>query len=201
MSEQNPAIGLYMASFESSLQQYGLLEWREIAFDLRSHIAEALDYGKPLDAVLEGLGAADVLARAYAIELKMNPRPDRRGRLIGRILSVLGIISASGIVSFIVVTGLGSIAVGLFGSGLGMLIIGAIEAMGIHLPGVQLAGIHPLFIVVLGPVVMLVGLVAGGGVWLYVRALINALRRALPRAWAPPQAQPLNSSRQSCRTR
>lgn len=184
MSEQNPVIGRYMASFESSLAQYDLPEWREIAFDLRNHIAEALEYGKPLDEVLQGLGAADVLARAYAVELKINPRPDNRGRAIGRVLSVLGILSASGVVSFIVVSGLGTIAVGLFGSGFGMLIIGAVEAMGIHLPGVQLAGIHPLFIVALGPVIMLVGLVAGCGIWLYVRALINMLRKALPRAWA-----------------
>jgi uncharacterized membrane protein len=194
MSEQNPVIDRYMASFESSLQHYDLLEWREIASDLRNHIAEALEYGKPLDAVLEGLGGADVLARAYAVELKLNPRPDSRGRAIGSVLSVLGIVSASGIVSFIIVAGLGSIALGLFGSGFGMLIIGAIEAMGIHLPGVQLAGIHPLFIVALGPVIMLVGLAAGWGVWLYVRALIDVLRKALPRAWASRQAEPLNSS-------
>ncbi len=65
-----------------------------------------------------------------------------------------------------------------------MLTIGVVEAMGIHLPGVQLAGIHLLFIFVPGPVIMLVGLAAGWGVWLYVRALINMLSKVLPRASA-----------------
>jgi uncharacterized membrane protein len=182
MTEHNPLIERYVSRFEDALQQYKLPEWREIAADLRSHIAEALDYGKPVDEVLQALGPADVLARAYAVELKLNPRT---GGAIGRIFSVIAILAASGAVSFIVVSGLGSIAIGLFGSGLGMLIIGAIEATGVHLPGVQLAGAPPLLIAALGPVIMLIGLAAAWGLWLYVRALIDMLRKALPRAWGP----------------
>jgi uncharacterized membrane protein len=185
MSEANPVIERYMSRFEESLQNYGLREWKEIGADLRSHIAEALEYGKPLDEVVQALGPADVLARAYAVELKMNQPADTRGKAIGRFLSVIGILAASGAISFIVVTALGSITVALVGSGLGLIVIGAIEAIGVHLPGVQLAGIHPLIVVALGPIVMLVGLVAGWGLWLYLRALINVLRRALPRAWTP----------------
>jgi uncharacterized membrane protein len=185
MSEANPVIERYMTSFEDSLQVYRLREWKEIAADLRSHIAEALEYGKPLDEVLQSLGPADVLARAYAVELKMNQPADTRGKAIGRFLSVIGILAASGAVSFIVVAALGSIAMGLVGSGLGLIVIGAIEALGVHLPNVQLAGIHPLLVVALGPIVMLVGLVAAWGLWLYVRELISVLQRALPRAWTP----------------
>jgi uncharacterized membrane protein len=181
MSEPNPVIERYMSSFESALQRHDLAEWREIGADLRSHIAEAQSYGKPLDEVLQALGPADALARAYAVELKINP--DRRRSVIGGYLSVIGILAASGVVSFIVVSGLGSIAIGLFGSGLGMLVIGAIEAVGVRLPGVQLAGIHPLFVAALGPVVMLIGLAAAWALWLYVRALIGVLLRTLPRAW------------------
>ena len=96
---------------------------------------------------------------------------------------MIGILAASGAVSFIVVSALGSIAIGLFGSGLGVLVIGLIEALGVHLPGVQLAGLSPLLVAALGPVLMLVGLLAGWGLWLYVRALIGMLQRALPRAW------------------
>lgn len=179
---QNPLIERYMQSFEAALRRYDLSEEKEIAADLRSHIDEALAYGKPLDDVLQALGPADALARAYAVELKLNPR-ESSGKAVGRVLSVIGILAASGVVSFIVVSGLGSIAVGLFGSGFGMLIIGVIEAMGIHLPGVQLAGVDPLFVVALGPVIMLIGLAAGWALWLYVRALIGMLQKALPRAW------------------
>jgi uncharacterized membrane protein len=185
MSEANPVIERYMTRFEDSLQNYGLREWKDIAVDLRSHIAEASEYGKPLDEVLHSLGPADVLARAYAVELKMNQPGGTRGNAIARLLSVVGILAASGVISFIVVTGLGSIAIGLFGSGLGLLVIGVIEALGVHLPNVQLGGLHPLIVAALGPIFMLVGLAAAWGLWLYVRALINVLRRALPRAWTP----------------
>jgi uncharacterized membrane protein len=181
MSDQNPVIERYMSSFEAALQRHELREWKEIGADLRSHIAEAQGYGKPLDEVLDALGPADTLARAYAVELKINP--ERRRSVIGGYLSVIGILAASGVVSFIVVAGLGSIAIGLFGSGLGMLVIGAVEAVGVHLPGVQLAGIHPLIVAALGPVIMLLGLAAGWGLWLYVSALIGMLLRTLPRAW------------------
>jgi uncharacterized membrane protein len=183
MSEANPVIERYMTHFEDSLQNYGLREWKDIGADLRSHIAEALEYGKPLDEVLQSLGPADVLARAYAVELKMNQPADTRGKAIGRFLSVIGILAASGVVSFIVVASLGSITMGFVGSGLAMIVIGAIEAIGVHLPGVQLSGIHPLVVVALGPIMMLVGFLAAWGLWLYVRAPINVLRRALPRAW------------------
>jgi uncharacterized membrane protein len=185
MSEANPVIERYMTSFEDNLQNYRLREWKDIAADLRSHIAEALEYGKPLDEVLQSLGPADVLARAYAVELKMNQPADTRGKAIGRFLSVIGILAASGAVSFIVVAALGSITMGLVGSGLALIVIGAIEAVGVHLPNVQLAGVHPLIVVALGPIVMFVGLLAAWGLWLYIRALINVLRRALPRAWTP----------------
>lgn len=183
MSEQNPVIERYMGNFQAGLQAYGLREWKEIAADLRNHIAEALEYGKPLDEVLKALGPADVLARAYAVELKMNERADTRSKIIGRVLGVIGIIAASSVVSFIVVSALGSIAMVLVPSGLLVLVIGFVELLGVHFPGVQLAGLHPLIVVALGPLFMFVGVVAGWLLWLYLRALINMLRRSLPRAW------------------
>ncbi len=70
---QNPLIERYMQNFEGALRRYDLSEEKEIATDLRSHIDEALAYGKPLDDVLQALGPADVLARAYAVELKLIP--------------------------------------------------------------------------------------------------------------------------------
>jgi uncharacterized membrane protein len=177
-----------MGAFQAGLQAYGLREWKEIGADLRSHIAEALEYGKPLDEVLKALGPADVLARAYAVELKMNEPADTRGKIIGRVLGVIGIIAASSFVSFIVVTALGSIAMVLVPSVLLVLLIGYVELWGVHIPGVQLAGLHPLIVMALGPIFMVVGLLAGWLLWLYVRALINMLRRALPRSWPSRQA-------------
>ena len=178
---QNPLIERYMQSFDSALRRYDLSEEKEIAADLRSHIDEALAYGKPLDDVLQALGPADVLARAYAVELKLNPR-ESGGKAIGRLLSVIAILPATGVLSFLVVSGLGLMAVGFFGSGFAMVVIGVVEGLGVHLPGVQLAGVHPLLVVALGLAIMLVGLVTGWALWLYVRAMIGMLRRLVPRA-------------------
>lgn len=184
MNEKNPVIERYISAFDAALQQYDLPERREIVSDVRSHIDEALQYGKPLDEVLQSLGPAEALARAYAVELKMNPKTNGAGQAIGRFFGVLGILSFSGLVSFIVVTTLGSIAISFFGSGLIVLVIGLIEATGVHLPYVQMAGIHPLLVAALGPVMMLVGYAAGWGVWRYMRAVASMLRKTLPRARA-----------------
>lgn len=177
---QNPLIERYMQSFESALRRYDLSEEKEIAADLRSHIDEALAYGKPLDDVLQAIGPADVLARAYAVELKLNPR-ESSGKAVARILSVITILPATGLLSFIVVAGLGSLALGFLASAFAMIVIGAIEAIGVHLPHVQLAGVHPLLVVGMGLVTMLIGLVTGWALWLYVRAMVGMLRRLLAR--------------------
>lgn len=186
MSDANPAIERYMTRFEAALQRFDLPEWREIGADLRSHIAEALDFGKPLDEVLQALGPADVLARAYAVELQLNPR-ENRGR-IAQIVGVLGILAASGIATFIVVTALGSIAVAFVGSGMTLIAIGGLEAAGVHLPNVQLAGLHPLAVVAMGPVFLAIGFGAGWALWAYARALTRMLRNTLPKSWSSRRA-------------
>jgi hypothetical protein len=188
MNQQNPLIERYITSFAAALQRHDLLEWKEIAGDVRSHISEALQYGKPLEDVLKALGPADALARAYAVELQMNPRSGASS-VVGRFLAVFGILAASGLVTFIVLGVLGSIAVAFIGSGVAVVIIGAIEAMGVHLPHVQLAGMHPLAVAFgIGPVVILIGVLAAWALWLYMRALVNMLRKTLPRTLSPAPA-------------
>jgi uncharacterized membrane protein len=183
MTEHNPLIERYMSRFEDALQQYKLPEWREIAADLRSHIAEALAYGKPIDDVLNALGGADVMARAYAVELAINP-PRTKPNWIIVALKVGAIVAATGMMSFLVVVGLGSVAMGFTASGLALIVICLIEAMGTHLPGVQMAGMHPLVVMLFGPPMLLLGIGAGWALWLYMRFIVRALRKAIPRAAA-----------------
>lgn len=186
MSEENPLIARYMARFEEALQQHRLREWREIAADLRSHIAEAQGYGKSLDEVIAALGPADVLARAYAVELTMNaPRPSN---IVLRVLKVAGILAASSFLSFIVGGVLGTIAVGFTGSGILIVVLCVLEGVGVHIPGAHYAGLSPWLIMLIGPPLAALGIGAGWLLWRYVFFLTATLRRAIPRAFSPARA-------------
>ena len=70
----HPVIERYLRRFETAFDEFEVADRTEIVEELRNHIAEARAAGKPLDGVLEALGSADVLARAYAVELALHPR-------------------------------------------------------------------------------------------------------------------------------
>lgn len=132
------------------------------------------------EAVLEALGPPRTLARAYAMELLMT-RTHEQGK-IARILALTGILAASGIGTLLVVMTLGSIAIGFVGSGIALIVIGGIEAAGIHFPQVQLAGLHPLIVMAIGPFVAIVGVGATWALWRYMRFLTRSLRSVLGRS-------------------
>ncbi len=180
MTNANPALQRYMMTFETALKSFDCAESADIVRDLYGHVAEAQALGKPLDEVLASIGPAEALARAYAVELELNPRGAELGRTIGGVLRVTWILAAASILSLLVVGALGSLAIGLTGAGIGVIVIGAIEAAGVHLPSVQLAGLSPYAVIALGPVFIAVGLACGLGLWIYLRALTRTLVRTLP---------------------
>jgi len=181
MSDRHQLAEQYMSRFEASLSRYDLPDRAGIAADLQSHIDEALQYGRPLDEVLRALGPADMLARAYAVELLINPPPERSRNAVMRLLGLIGILAAGSIASLIVVGMLGSIGVGFTVSGIAIILIALLESLGVHLPGVQTAGIHPMVIMLLGAVITAVGAVAAWGLWRYLRFVARAIAKALPR--------------------
>ncbi len=77
MIQRHPVVERYLTCLESAINEYELAERQEITDEIRNHIAEATAAGQGLAAVLETLGPADVLARAYAVELGLNPRGRR----------------------------------------------------------------------------------------------------------------------------
>lgn len=177
---EHPAIARYMSRFEGTLKNYDLKEWSEIAIDLRSHINEAIGYGKPVDAVLEGLGPADTLARAYAVELLMQPPGDPRAKAATRFLKVAGLLIAGSFVTLIVATTLGSIGVSFILSGIVLIVIGGFEAAGVHLPHVRMGPLHPWGVIAIGPLMLVFGWGACWTLWAYLRFLARAVRKALP---------------------
>ncbi|MEZ6022422.1 MAG: hypothetical protein R3C16_03175 [Hyphomonadaceae bacterium] len=180
MAIENPALLRYLASFEAALKRYDCADADDIVRDLKGHIEEAQAMGKPLDDVLRSIGPAEALARAYAVELELNPRGDKRLRGIGGALRVAGILAAASLVSLIVVTTLGSIGFAFLLSGVVLLVVGALEAGGVHLPYVQLAGVSPVLVMSIGPLLGVVGYMACWGLWLYLKALARTLTRNLP---------------------
>lgn len=179
MTQQHPSIERYLTAFASELKRLDVGDHAEIVGEIRNHCAEALAAGQSPDIVLETLGPPHALARAYAMELLMT-QSDGQSR-IGRLLTIVGILAASSIGSLLVVMALGSIAVGFVGSGIVLVGIGALEAAGVHLPQVQLAGLHPLIVMAIGPFVALIGVGAARTLWRYLRWLTRSLQDVLGR--------------------
>ena len=177
----NANIDAYMRQFETALRRYALKQQSEIASDLRSHIQEAIDYGKTPDETLNALGAPEALARAYAVELLVDAPRDQRPSGAWRALKLIGLVAAGGIVTYVVVVSLGAISLSFMASGLLLFGVGLIEAAGIHLPHVQLANLPPLAVAAMGPLCFAIGYGAGALLWRYVRFLVRTVRAALPR--------------------
>ena len=83
MTQGHPVVERYLTRFEAAINEFDFPEEEEIAREIRNHMAEAHAAGEALDAVLQTLGPADVLARAYAVELALNPQNKRRVRTLG----------------------------------------------------------------------------------------------------------------------
>ncbi len=181
MSTEQSKIDAYMSRFEAALRRYALKEQSDIANDLRSHIREAIEYGKPVDEVLHALDAPEALARAYAVELLVDAPPNQRPSGALRALKLVGLLAAGGIVTYVVVVGLGAISLSFLASGVILVVIGGLEAVGVHLPHVETNNLPPLLFVALGPVFFALGWGAGGLLMRYIRFLTRTIRAALPR--------------------
>lgn len=177
---ENPLVEQYLRAFESALTAFNVPEKTEVVVEIRSHIAEALAEGKPLAAVLAALGPAEDLARAYAVELTLNPRSDTKPSLLLRSLRLIGIFFVGSLVTFVVVSLLGTVGIGFTLSGIIMVAVAGLEAVGIHLPFVETGGFPPSVFLLLGAAILVVG---AGALYLlrhYLRFLVRASRRVLP---------------------
>jgi uncharacterized membrane protein len=172
------SIDAYLKRFEAALGRFGVPHIRDIGADVRSHILEALDYGKSLDVTLRALGAPEALARSYAIELLSN-RPAKASPWM-RALQLTGLLAATSAVSAVVVLLLGSIGVTFIGSAFLLLSVGLLETAGIHLPNVQTADLSPWIFVALAPVFFLIGWGCCVLLMRYLRAVARGLARRLP---------------------
>lgn len=181
MIHQHPVVARYMATFGAAMMGIDAAERAAIEQEIRSHIAEATAAGKPLEDVLEALGPAEALARAYAVELLMNPR-NTRIRSVVAFLKLAATVVVASFATLIVATILGSVGITFTASGLAFIMVGMLETSGIHLPGVELNGVPPGWVVASGPLMIVIGLAAFVLLRSYIRLVGRAMRKRLPRA-------------------
>jgi uncharacterized membrane protein len=176
---EHPVVARYMAMFGASLKGIDADEHAAIEQEIRSHIAEATAAGRSLDDVLTALGPADALARAYSVELLMNPR-DRRRASLAAFLKLAATVVVASFATLIVVTILGSVGLSFTASGVLVFAIGVLETYGIHLPGVQLSGIPPEWVIVLAVPFAAIGVGALVLLRKYIRFVGRTMRKRLP---------------------
>ena len=92
--QTHPVIERYLDSFAAAFDAFEVSDRDEIVQEIRNHIAEARASGTPLAAVLETLGPTEALARAYAIELSLNPKEIARSETRPGLLAAIRATSA-----------------------------------------------------------------------------------------------------------
>jgi uncharacterized membrane protein len=174
---RDPVTERYLARFRDGLRGASAAERAEFAREIESHIAEAAAGGDQVTAVLERLGPADRLARAYRAELTLK---SRTGNLVWRFFAVLGLLVTASIPTMIVIPL-------LLGLGIGFLVGGA-AAIGVavfpfaelyDMPGAVPAGADRLLVGLTGAGLLVAGVLALWVLYLYVLLLIKAMRGAL----------------------
>lgn len=181
MTQEHPLVERYVARLREGLSALTPADRDDIIRDIRSHLAEATAAGTPLDAVLTALGPADVLARAYAVELLLNPAPGRPPSR-DRFFALLGLVMGLSIPTIVAVSVLGSVGLSFFFSGIVVFLAGVLDAVGVTFPFIDgdLTDVHPAFAVALGPVMSMIGAAALWALYHYLRWLGRAFRRTLP---------------------
>jgi uncharacterized membrane protein len=177
---RHPVVERYMSRLEQAISPLDPEDRREILRDIRNHIAEAMAAGKRLDVVLESLGPADALGRAYAIELLLHPQSNRQN-VLQRWLTIAGLLVVLSIPTLILVSTLGSIGVSFVVAGVASFVIGVVELAGVFAL-LHVSGLPPGVPILAGPVLLVVGVMSLAALKVYVRFATRAVRAALPPA-------------------
>lgn len=178
MNLEDPPFRRYLDQLRIALEatSISVKERREILLEIESHIAEARKSGAPLADILEKLGPAEELARAYAVELLLHS-PGGRSPAVRGILQILAVLTTL------------TLAIVLGGTGLALLLCGVVGAVvAIVGPFVPPEWMDPTLRAGLPQLVVLLVSLALGGVgfllirilFLNLRLLIAAIRKALP---------------------
>jgi HAAS len=178
VKQQHPVIERYMTHLETAIRGLDSADRCEVLQEIRNHIAEATAAGRSLDVVLESLGPADALGRAYAVELLLHPQNDRPRHAAERWFRLVGLVVVLSIPTLVSVSTLASVGISFVAGGLFAFVIGVLEAIGIF-PWPDLSDVPPVVAIFLGPAMVLVGAAALVALRFYVRFVLRAGRTAL----------------------
>lgn len=179
MAEQHPTVKQYLDRFGAGLSRLPVAEREESVREIASHISEAMAAGQPVADVLEKLGPADRLARAYTADALLRPGEGSRTM---RWLAVIGLLATTSLPSLILIPLLSGLGVGF---GLGGTATVLIALLALIFPGMAestLALPYPfpeVLAAVMGVVLAGLGVLALLALRLYLKFLISAIRRVL----------------------
>ena len=180
MTEQNPVVERYLARLSDNLSELGPDERQGVMQDIRSHLAEAVAVGTSLDMALASLGPADALARAYAVELLLNPRKGTRWPS-NRFLKLAGLVIVGSLPALVIVTALGPVGVAFIAAGLVSITAGILDAFGILPSFIQTSGVAPFWLMLLGMAMTAIGVLALIALRRFVQFVAYTVRAALPK--------------------
>ena len=173
MRETDPLAKRYLERFRRGLAGLPAEEQRELLSEIEDHIAEAGARGEPASEVLERLGPADRLARAYRAELMIQ---DGRRNWPVRVFGVSLLLIGASIPSLILIPLLGGLGLGFTFGGVA-LFAWSICPFDTHtlysLPGV----LDRLARAGTGAAFLAGGMLALAALYGYVRLLASAMRR------------------------
>ena len=119
MTTHDPIIERYLSKFRSGLKGVEPGERADLVLEIESHIAEATGRGEPVADVLDRLGAAEKLARAYSVEALFSG--SSRSNMVGRLLAIGGLLLTASIPSMVIIPVLGGIGLGFSLGGLALI--------------------------------------------------------------------------------
>ena len=178
MSATHPVARRYLDELERGLGALQPDERREIVREIDDHIADAVAAGRPMEDVLQVLGPAQTLARAYSVETLLNPR--EKTPAADRWLRLIGLLAVASLPSFILIVVLGSLGLSFTVAGAAIFGAGVLTMAGVT--GIMDA---PPFVGVLGgPPLAFLGIACLGALYYYLRFLIRLSRATLARTRA-----------------
>lgn len=178
MKPEDPITSRYLANLEAGLAELTPTDREEVVRDIRSHISEAVNSGRPLDQVLASLGSSEGLARAYSIELLMS-RPGAFTTRRNRMLRLAGLVVFGSIPTLVAVIVLGVVGVVFVLTGVILLVAGSAALAG-NLPWWLTMDADPRLAMVVGPAMSILGAACLAGLWVYMRVAAGVVRRVLP---------------------
>lgn len=180
MTTELPLVNRYLDALNAALTQLAPVERREVVAEIRQHITDATDAGKPIDEVLQSLGPVEALARAYQLELLVSPRPNApKAPRSDRWLRIIGLLAVISLPTLIIVVTLGSIGLSFTLSGMAVFIAALADSAG-TLPSWVTMDVEP-WIAIVGSVAMfLIGLLCSWGTIAYLRFVVRVIRRVMP---------------------